>query len=64
MKDTDDIPIPFGKHRDSTPNEIAKTDPAYVMWLHDECVPQRVSRSLYVACSDRVDAQRAARRSR
>ena len=47
----DDIPLRFGKHRGSTPTQIAKTDPSYIVWLYENAnSPPVVSRPLYLAC--------------
>ena len=42
----DDQPLAFGKHKGSTPNQILKYDPGYLMWLYETM--KRCSRSLYL----------------
>ena len=47
----DDTPLRFGKHRGSTPNQVAQTDPSYIVWLYENAnSPPIVSRPLYLAC--------------
>lgn len=53
----DKIPLQFGKWAGKTPNEIADLDPGYVVWLYDECTPQRCSRALYLACDEKYGKQ-------
>ena len=50
LPDIDDRPLTFGKHKGSTPNEVAETDHRYVMWLYENIEPKVVSKDLYQAC--------------
>lgn len=45
----DDMPIGFGKYAESTPNQIAEEDPAYLVWGYDEGLAF-CSRALALAC--------------
>jgi hypothetical protein len=46
----------FGKYRHLTPDEIAETDPSYIVWMYDNVRPRRCSKSLRDACEhDIVD---------
>ena len=38
--------LTFGKYRGRTPIQIARTDPSYVVWLHDTVGKGLVSREL------------------
>lgn len=49
----DDMPLGFGKHQGSTPNEIADTDPSYIVWLY-ETMPDKCSKALYLAVEQDV----------
>lgn len=42
----DTKPLRFGKYKGSTPEEIAKRDPEYVIWLFENVKPCPVSKSL------------------
>ena len=48
----DDTPLTFGKHQGETPNEIADTDPAYVVWLFDNLDKKVCTKKLRDACED------------
>lgn len=48
--DIDDVPLSFGKYKGTTPNEIAGTDPSYVVWMHDTIKPRVCSKDLAIAC--------------
>lgn len=52
----DDVEMRFGKYAGQTPEAIAKIDPGYVVWLYEESPHVRISRALYLACSDSKDA--------
>ena len=48
-KDIDDTELLFGKHKGKTPNQIAKTDPQYLLWLYENVDPKVLSKDLYMA---------------
>lgn len=52
--DRDSQPLPFGKYKGRTPDEIAEDDPSYIVWLHGER-PDLVSVSLAVACEQDME---------
>lgn len=54
----DETALTFGKHRGRTPNEIAKDDPGYIVWLQANVLPSPCSRGLAVECEERVDRWR------
>ena len=49
-EDLDDTKVGFGKYAERTPNEIAETDPGYILWLAEKIVPAVVSRALVELC--------------
>ena len=49
-KDIDEVPVGFGKYEGLTFNQIAKDDPSYVIWAHEEFSSKPCSRKLYLAC--------------
>jgi len=54
--DIDDIPLTFGKHEGYSPNEIAESDPSYIVWLYEELDEPPCSEDLYEEClEDRED---------
>lgn len=46
----DDTPLRFGKYKGCTPNEVAKHDPGYIVWLHDNVPGAPISASLTKDC--------------
>lgn len=46
----DETPLPFGKWKGRTPEQVADVDPGYIMWLYENVQPKRCSRGLYLAC--------------
>ena len=51
----DRTPLTFGKHKGQTPEEVADTDPGYIVWLYENVEPRKVSRGLYVACVQEME---------
>jgi hypothetical protein len=46
----DDRPMTFGKYKGRTPEEVAKEDPQYLMWLYENASNVKpCSRDLYLA---------------
>ena len=55
-KDIDDRPLRFGQHIGKTPNEIAKIEPSYIVWLAERSGDfDIVSEELYDRCNDTDD---------
>lgn len=48
----DKTPLPFGKYRGMTPDEISEEDPSYIVWMYETIKPKRCSRFLYSVCKD------------
>jgi hypothetical protein len=49
----DDTPLKFGKYQGSTPNDIAKSDPGYIVWMHANVLDKPTcSRDLARECED------------
>lgn len=46
----DNLPVPFGRYRGKTSNEIAKINPSYVVWLYEGTDCGIVTKELYEAC--------------
>lgn len=46
----DEEPLRFGKHRGSTPLEIAKEDPTYIVWMYENIENKYCSEELYALC--------------
>lgn len=53
---SDDEPLKFGKYKGETPNEIAKHDPSYIVWIHEN-TKRHVSDELYEQCCDEIDGE-------
>lgn len=51
----DDVALRFGKYKGQTPNQIARHDPRYVVWLYDNVTPAVCARELARDCE--VEAQ-------
>lgn len=64
LPDIDSRPLTFGKHKGSTPEEIAQDDPSYIVWLYENIDPSPVSEELYEQCVDDVEFDRCAERDR
>jgi hypothetical protein len=47
--------LSFGKHKGLCPEEIAKVDPGYVLWLYNNVEPKRCSKELALDCEDAVN---------
>jgi hypothetical protein len=43
----DQLPLDFGKYRGKTLEQILKTDPGYLVWIHDHTERGIVSEELY-----------------
>ena len=46
----DDQPLPFGKYKGKTPNEVLEIDPQYLIWWYENVVTtadNHVSKNLY-----------------
>lgn len=46
--------LSFGKYKNQSPEQIARVDPGYVVWLYDNIEPKRCSRDLALDCEDAV----------
>ncbi len=55
----DDKQLGFGKYAFKTPNQIADSDPRYIVWLYEEHKEgkQLVSKSMYTACQMDIDEE-------
>lgn len=47
--------LQFGKYKGIAPEDIARSDPGYVLWLYNTVEPKRCSRDLALACEDAVN---------
>lgn len=45
----------FGRYRGRSPEQIARIDPGYIVWLYDNVEPKRCSRELALDCESAVD---------
>lgn len=52
--DLDNEPIRFGKYRGKTPNQIAKEDPRYLVWMWNNINNPPVTKSLVLDCEDQT----------
>lgn len=57
MKTADEIldhtPLLFGKHKGSTPSQVADIDPTWLIWAYETIHDKRIcSRALYDACKE------------
>lgn len=43
----DEQPLRFGRYKGEAPNEVAKHNPSYVVWLYENVRPRPVSEELY-----------------
>ena len=48
--DKDHTPLPFGKYKGKTPEEIAEIDGSYVVWMFENVKPPPCSKELAEAC--------------
>jgi len=48
----DDTSLTFGKHKGSTPNEIAGHTPSYIVWLFDNLDTKFCTKKLRDACEE------------
>lgn len=51
-------PLRFGKYKGKTPNEIAKNDPSYIVWMWDKIKDPPVTRDLVLDCEHLVQEGR------
>ena len=49
-KDIDNTELTFGNYKGSTPEEVAKKDPSYIVWMYANVKPARCSKDLAIAC--------------
>ena len=47
LKDPDNTPLSFGKHKGLTPWELYQNDPDYLVWAWESVGPHVCSRELY-----------------
>lgn len=45
----------FGKHERETPNEIAKDNPSYIVWLFDNLDTKYCTKKLRDSCEGVID---------
>lgn len=52
--DVDREPLPFGKYKGKTPEEVSKIDPSYIVWLCKDIDTwyNYISQDLYNICVD------------
>ncbi len=55
VKDIDEIPLTFGKHKGLTPDEVAEIDPEYIVWMYNTIEPKRCSKDLAIACEQGLE---------
>jgi len=48
----DDTKLTFGKHKGSTPKEIATDDPNYIVWMYDTLTTKFCTKRLRDLCVD------------
>lgn len=53
--DIDELPLRFGKYKGRTPNEVARYNPGYIVWLWHNIANPPVTKLLVQACEDAVD---------
>lgn len=53
--DPDNIPLRIGKYKGKTPNQIAKDDPSYIVWLGEKINPCPCSRGLILDCDSAIN---------
>lgn len=52
----DNTEFTFGKYCGQTRSDVAKLDPAYIVWMYENIAESaHISRQLYMACSERTD---------
>ena len=56
--DLDEQPLTFGEYRGYTPEQIAASDPEYIVWLYDSMKEKLCSRPLRELCE--MDIREAA----
>ncbi len=56
LKQLDDTPLAFGKHKGKTPNEIADDNPSYVVWAYENIERKICTQHLYEYCLKRKDS--------
>lgn len=56
LPSADTKPLGFGKYKGRTPDDIARYDPGYIVWMYETFVnrPAPVSEELYQLCKEQI----------
>ena len=50
----DHTPLPFGKYKGKTPDEVSEDDPGYIKWVYENIKPKKCSQWLYEVCVNQM----------
>ena len=50
----DHTPLPFGKYKGKTPDEVSEFDPSYIKWMYENIKPKKCSQWLYEVCVNQM----------